>query len=96
VQDALDECKSGWHGDNDRAITIALDDLHKSNTSGGSPYEIAVPDLNADGKLLNESHDLYFVDYLRTVFRYGGFPGYDGVDPVPQELAVLNQGLLSF
>jgi hypothetical protein len=95
VQDALDECKSGWRGDSDPAITIAPD-LHKSNTSGGPPYEIAVPDLNADGRLLNERHDLYFVDYLPTAFRFGGFPGYDGIDPVPEDLTVLKQGLLAF
>jgi hypothetical protein len=95
-RDQRPECKSGWRGDSDPAITIAPDDLHKSNTSGGPPYEIAVPDLNADGRLLNERHDLYFVDYLRTAFRFGGFPGYDGIDPVPEDLTVLKQGLLAF
>jgi len=97
IQDALDECKNGWREESDTAtIVIAPDDLHKSDTSGGPPYEISVPDLNADSKLLNERHDLYFVDYLRTAFRFGGFPGYDGIDPAPKELSVLNQGLVSF
>lgn len=96
VEDALAQCESGWLEDGDCAIVIAPDDLHKSNTSGGPPYEIAVPDLNADGKLLNEGHDLYFVDYLRMAFRFGGFPGYNGIDPEPPELATLKQGLVSF
>jgi len=51
----------------------------------------------ADGKLLNERHELYFVDYLRLVFRYGGFPGYEGVvSPLPPEIDLLGQGLLEF
>lgn len=77
IQDALDKCESGWREVGDPAIVIALDDFHKSDTSGGPPYEIAIPDLNAHGKLLNERHDLYFVDYLPTAFRFGGFSGYD-------------------
>jgi hypothetical protein len=83
--------------DGEGFIDIAPDDLHKSNTSGGEPYQIAVPDLGADGRLLNERHDLFFVPYLRLVFRFGGFPGYDGVDvAVPQEIATLRDGLLPF
>jgi hypothetical protein len=44
------------------------------------PYEIEAPNMSAYGKLLNERHDLYFVWYLRLVFRFAGFPGYDGID----------------
>jgi hypothetical protein len=76
------------------AITIAPDDLHKADTSGGDPYEIAVPELRADGELLNERHHLLFVDYLRLCFRFGGFPGFDGVDDVPGEIKTLREGLL--
>ena len=82
--------------DGDNAIPIGPDDLHKANVSGGAPYEIAVPDTAADGKLLNERHDLYFVDYLRLVFRFGGLLGYEGIERVPEEIAVLNAGLLDF
>ncbi len=95
VEDALAQAKEGF--EDNEAIVVAPDDLHKSNTSGGDPYEIAVPELGADGKLLNERHELYFVDYLRLVFRFGGFPGYDGVDSaVPGELATLRDGLTPF
>lgn len=83
--------------DGEGCIVIAPDDLHKSNTSGGEPYEIAIPELGADGKLLNERHDLYFVAYLRMVFRFGGFPGYEGIDvAVPAEIAALSANLLPF
>jgi hypothetical protein len=95
LEDALQQCKAGFVEDQ-AAIAVAPDDLHKANTSGGEPYEIAAPELGADGKLLNECHDLYFVEYLRLVFRFGGFPGYDGIDPVPEELAQLRQGLIPF
>jgi hypothetical protein len=78
------------------AITIAPDDLHKANTSGGAPYEMAIPDLRADGELLNERHHLFFVDYLRSCFRFGGFPGYDGAAKVPEETGALAAGLVEF
>ena len=77
-------------------IIIAPDDLHKADTSGGEPYEIAVPELRADGPLLWERHQLFFVDYLRLVFRFGGFSGYEGIDPIPTELASLSQDLMPF
>jgi len=95
IEDALAQCEEGFE-DGEGAIAIAPDDLHKANTSGGDPYEVAVPELGADGRLLNERHKLHFVAYLRLVFRFGGFPGYDGIDPVPAELANLRQGLIPF
>ena len=78
------------------AVTIAPDDLHKANTSGGSPYEMAIPDLRADGELLNERHSLFFVDYLRLCCRFGGFPGYDDAATVPVEIGRLAAGLVEF
>jgi hypothetical protein len=78
------------------AITIAPDDLHKADTSGGDAYEMAIPDLRADGELLNERHNLFFVDYLRLVFAYGGFPGYEGRAFIPAAIASLKAGLLEF
>jgi hypothetical protein len=78
------------------AITIAPDDLHKANVSGGDPYEVAIPDLRADGELLNERHHLFFVDYLRLCFKFGGFPGYDAMGTIPAELERLSAGLMPF
>ena len=81
-------------GGRQSAITIAPDDLHKADTSGGDPYEIAIPDLRADGELLNERHGVLFVDYLRLCFEFGGFPGYEGTATIPAEIESLKAGLL--
>jgi hypothetical protein len=78
-------------------VPIAPDHYHKANISGGAPYEIALPDPRADAELLNEPHKLLFVDYLRLVFRHGGFPGYAGKDrDVPKEVAIPSKGLRQF
>jgi len=56
-----------------------------------------VPDARADGEFLNERHGLYFVDYLRLAFRFGGFPGYDGYDrDLPPEIGQLSNALIDF
>jgi hypothetical protein len=98
---ALDEGAVEYDEDDEEegqpsAITIAPDDLHKANTSGGDAYEMAIPDLRADGELLNERHQLFFVDYLRLCFKFGGFPGYDGAADVPKEIPALAAGLVEF
>ncbi len=96
VEDALQEAES-MEDEQSGEITIAPDDLHKENVSGGDPYVIAVPDARADAIVLNERHDLLFVDYLRLACRLGGFPGYEGVDrDLPAELDRLRAGLLEF
>jgi len=99
LDEALEERKHRMEDEDEgeAVITIAPDDLHKADTSGGEPYEIAVPDLRADGELLNERHRLLFVEYLRLCFRFGGFPGYDGMERgVPSEIETLREGLLAF
>jgi hypothetical protein len=77
-------------------LILPPDDLHKSNVSGGEPYEIGVPDPAADARVLNERHDLLFVDYLRLCFRFGGFPGYEGRTGLPPEIDRLREGLVEF
>jgi hypothetical protein len=95
VGDALAQCEQ--MEDDERYIPIAPDDLHKAGASGGEAYGISVPDLRADGELLYERHELLFVDYLRLVFRFGGFPGYGGIsEGVPAEIEILREGLLAF
>jgi hypothetical protein len=95
VDDLLQQVKSGLVA-NEGILAIAPDDLHKSNTSGGEPYCIEVPNEAADGRLLNERHDVQLIDYLRLVFRFGGFPGYDGATEEPADLTALREGLISF
>jgi hypothetical protein len=92
AEDALDA--SG--GEDSDAVLISPDDLHKAGQSGGDVYEIQVPENRADGQLLNERHNLLFVDYLRLAFRFGGFPGFDGVEKPPVEIGILRHGLLEF
>ena len=75
---------------------LTPDDLHEAGTSGGDPYAMTIPDLRADGELLNERHPLFFVEYLRFCFRFGGFPGYEGWAEVPEAIEQLREGLLLF
>lgn len=77
-------------------VVVAPDDLHKAGSSGGDPYGMAIPDLRADGELLNERHRLMFVDYLRLSFAFGGFPGYEGQSDRPAVLDRLSEGLVPF
>jgi hypothetical protein len=77
--------------------SLAPDDLHKDNVSGGAPYSAALPDPAADFELLNERHGLLFVPYLRlAILRWGGFPGLDGSQAVFEPLAGLVAGLEPF
>jgi hypothetical protein len=80
----------------DGALILAPDDLHKSNASGGDPYEIDVPDAATDARVRNERHDLLFIDYLRLCFRFGEFSGYEGQTELPPEIDRLRDGLIEF
>jgi hypothetical protein len=64
-------------------IMIAPDEVYKAGEGDGDAFKIEVPNLGADGELINEAHKAYFVEYLRVVFRFAGFPGYDGIESVP-------------
>ena len=96
----LDEDDSEDQDDEDtersRSLVIAPDDLHKANVSGGDPYTMTIPDLRVDGELLDERHGLFFVDYLRLAFRFGGFPGYEGMSAPPAQVGTLADRLKEF
>ena len=97
LEDVLAGTEEMAEDDGDIRLQLAPDDIHKAGESGGEPYEIAVPDARADGEFLNERHGLFFVDYLRLTFRFGGFPGYDGYDrDLPPEIAQLSNALIDF
>jgi hypothetical protein len=83
-------------GEEATGILIAPDELGKANTSGGDPYQVEVPNAAADGILEFERHHLHFVEYLRLVFRFGGFPGFEGFEYPPPELADLRADLRPF
>jgi hypothetical protein len=63
---------------------IAPDDLQKADISGGV-YAVALPDGNADVVFPDWKGD-YFVAYLRRVFAWGGFPGWERHGHPPSEL----------
>lgn len=77
--------------------SLAPDELHKDNISGGDSYSVGLPDPSADFVLLNERHELHFVPYLRmAILRWGGFPGLDGKDEQLEALGGLVAGLEPF
>jgi len=77
--------------------SLAPDDLHKDNVSGGSPYSVALPNPTADFVLLYERHNLHFVPYLRlAILRWGGFPGLDGRAIAFEPLSILTAVLEQF
>ena len=77
--------------------SLAPDDLHKDNISGGSAYAVQLPDPGADFLFRNERHNLYFVHYLRfAILHFGGFPGLEGGDAEFPYLGTLLQGLEPF
>ena len=74
-------------------LVIAPDDLHKADISGDA-YYLRLPDARADFRF-GDWHRGGFVDYLRAVFRWGGFPGWErAANPPRAEIAALTEGLL--
>jgi hypothetical protein len=74
-------------------LAIAPDDLHKANISGDA-YYLRLPDSRADFEF-DDWHHTTFVGYLRTVFRWGGFPGWERYPDAPLDvIAELTEGLL--
>jgi hypothetical protein len=57
------------------SFIISPDDLHKANISG-DVYYVDLPDSTADVIFQDWKSD-YFVAYLRRVFAWGGFPGWE-------------------
>ena len=94
LEDNQDEDESEGDADESHAVIIAPDPVHKTNQSGGSPYCIRIPDPAADAALEGEEDYGTFVEYLRTCFQWGGFPGLRTVANLPRdELAYLTEGL---
>ena len=71
-------------GDDPREYVIAPDDLQKGDISGGV-YSVSLPDGNADMIFPDWKGD-YFVAYLRRVFAWGGFPGWERHRQAPTQL----------
>jgi hypothetical protein len=58
-------------------------------------YALTLPNAAADGTFYAGRRQQFFVEYLRTCFRWGGFPGWENYAERPEkELAFLRDGLL--
>ena len=88
--DALEYDEESWYRERYEFV-IAPDEYHKENVSGGSPYSIPLPDPSGDGLLIHERHKTTFVDYLRTCFRWGSFPGWDQLATADRPQALLDR-----
>ncbi len=81
--------------DGEFALWLSPDDLTKAHTSGGDPYSIPIPNPSADAPF-DDGNGRTFVNYLRHVFEWGGFPGWKcGPNPPREALASLTNGLLA-
>lgn len=58
-------------------MPIAPDYYHKEDVSGGMWYGIEIPNSKNDPPLLEEWHGTTFTEYLKTCFKWGGFPGLE-------------------
>jgi hypothetical protein len=93
MDDLLDEDSEESRDGEELQLVISPDDLHKANISGDA-YYITLPDAGADFKF-DDWHNNTFVNYLRKVFQWGGFPGWErSKNPPHKEIAELTAGLL--
>jgi hypothetical protein len=82
-----------WDDEDGPYLYLAPDEYIKEDISGGI-YGILMQPA-ADAPLLFEWHETTFVDYLRQVFRWGGFPGFARYTDYPAEhIRYLSEGLL--
>jgi hypothetical protein len=87
TDDYTDYLRNGLH------LELSPDALVKADISGGEGYYLKSERV-PDGILENEWQGLLFVEYLRSVFRWGGFPGMARFGP--RDLSHLTSGLLDF
>jgi hypothetical protein len=79
-----------------RAV-ISPNAMTKAAYSSSSQYEIEFQTGVVDPLLLNESHGLTFVNYLRLSLAWGGFPGWSSFpDKAPAEIRFLTKNLIPF
>ncbi len=71
-------------------VPIAPDEWHKYDISGCGAYEIAIPNLAADARLLTQRHRTTFVNYLRICLRWAGFPKLEQIPGAASALSGLS------
>lgn len=86
-----------WHQRGRTQLEFAPDPHFKNYTAGSStPYAISLAQGGVDGMLAGYP-PVTFVQYLRTCFRWAGFPGMAKWPSVPNEdLAFLTENLIPF
>ena len=59
-------------------------------------HEVLVPDRSADATIDLETSRTFFVDYLRSIFKWGGFPNFQhfGYQPHDEPIRTLAKDLL--
>lgn len=79
------------------ALDLCPDAYHKDNISGAGTYGIEISKKPCtDTLFLDREHEycIYFVDYLRLCFQFGGFPGLISVDgPTHSTIEYLREDL---
>jgi hypothetical protein len=74
---------------------LAADELMLAGYSGGC-HMIVLPDAGTDPMVdsIGRRTPMQLIEYLRLAFAWGGFPGYELAESVPDELESLRAGLL--
>ncbi len=92
VEESREEASKGR---TEQFLEISLDDMGKYFEIPRGYYTVKVPSLEAD--VVVAKSGVTFVQYLRTVMRWGGFPGWETLVRRPeQDLAFLTKDLLPF
>ncbi len=79
------------------SLPIAPDHYYKSGQSGSGTYSIQLPNDHVDAFVELEWHQCYFVQYLRNAFKWGGFPGLELYEVIPEEdVKLLTKDFLLF
>jgi hypothetical protein len=77
-------------GESHIELILSWDDLGKAglylDSQVETQYTIRVPNTSADSRLEHEWHNTQFVNYLRTAFRWGGFPGWERYPNRPEKI----------
>lgn len=81
----------------EQTISLSPDHYYKYHFSGSGAYSILLPAKVFDTSLLLERHQTTFVNYLRQCFRWGGFPGLEIENRLPENVvSFLTANLLDF
>ncbi len=79
------------------SLELAADAVTKANQSGGGPTAVMIPNPAMDAPLISDQWaGTLFINYLRTCFEWGGFPGWKDQPECPDDtLDLLTGALLS-